>query len=315
MGDQLPTVDLGTGKKATQIAVGTMFSCALLDDATVKCWGYNGAGQLGLGDKLVRGDEPGEIGDNLPAIELGAGKTAVSIALGWAHACAVLNDGSLKCWGFNYPGQLGIGDSVSRGDNPSEMGDNLPAVKLGTVAPIKAVAAGYQHTCALFTDGSMKCWGGNFGGALGVGDSVHHGDEPWEMGDKLPLINLGTGKTAMAIDAAEYHTCAVLTDETVRCWGEGSYGRLGRENTNAYGYLPSHMGDQLPFVALGTGKKVKSITTYDRHSCAMLTDGSVKCWGNNGSGQCGYASPGTTGGQPGTMGDVLPMVKIFSNEW
>src|SRR5436190_12467161 len=116
MGNALPAVQLGTGRTATAIATGTDHTCALLDDGTVKCWGANLDGELGLGDKVTRGDGPGEMGDALPAVALGAGRTARAIATGQNHTCALLDDGSVKCWGSNGRGQLGIGSLQNKGD-------------------------------------------------------------------------------------------------------------------------------------------------------------------------------------------------------
>jgi alpha-tubulin suppressor-like RCC1 family protein len=98
------------------------------------------------------------MGDNLPAVDLGAGKTASAIAAGYFHTCALLNDGSVKCWGHNVDGQLGLGDSSDRGDGPNEMGDNLPAVNLGAGKMVSAMAAGSLFTCALLNDSRVKCW-------------------------------------------------------------------------------------------------------------------------------------------------------------
>jgi alpha-tubulin suppressor-like RCC1 family protein len=97
----------------------------------VKCWGSNVSGNLGLGDLANRGAMPGEMGDALPAVDLGAGKTAVAVvaALGY-HTCTILQGGAVKCWGFNDHGQLGLGDAMDRGDEPGEMGDTLLAVSL-----------------------------------------------------------------------------------------------------------------------------------------------------------------------------------------
>ncbi|AKT40390.1 uncharacterized protein CMC5_045430 [Chondromyces crocatus] len=102
----------------------------LLHDGRVKCWGYNDYGQLGLGDMEWRGDRPGEMGDSLPAVNLGTGKTAVALMAGGSHTCASLNDGTVKCWGSNDHDQLGLGDTDARGTSASHMGDNLPTVKL-----------------------------------------------------------------------------------------------------------------------------------------------------------------------------------------
>ena len=116
MGDALPAVDLGTGRTAKMISAGYAHTCAVLDDDSVKCWGRNNYGQLGFGDTSNRGDGPGEMGDNLDAVDLGTGRTAKMISAGDVHTCAVLDDDSVKCWGDNDYGQLGLGDTSNRGD-------------------------------------------------------------------------------------------------------------------------------------------------------------------------------------------------------
>ena len=118
--------------KVAPISLCGGFACAHLDDKSVKCWGNNWDGQLGVGDTNHRGDGPGEMGDNLPAVDLGTGRTATAISMGDGYTCALLDDNSVKCWGYNYYGQLGVGDTNNRGDGPNEMGDNLPAVDLGS---------------------------------------------------------------------------------------------------------------------------------------------------------------------------------------
>jgi len=102
----------------------------MLDNGSVKCWGENSYGQLGLGDIINRGDNSSEMGDNLTIVDLGSGRTATAIAAGSDHTCAILDNASIKCWGSNISGELGIGDTENRGDNSSEMGDNLPIISL-----------------------------------------------------------------------------------------------------------------------------------------------------------------------------------------
>ena len=239
MGNSLPTVPLGTGRTVVAITAGGAHTCALLDDASVKCWGYNGNGSLGLGDTASRGDAAGEMGDNLPAVALGStARTAVAITAGGYHTCALLDNGSVKCWGRNDFGQLGLGDTVARGDAAGEMGDNLPAVALGTGRTAVALTAGFGHTCALLDDGSVKCWGRNDFGQLGLGDTANRGDGAGEMGDSLPAVALGTGRTAVAITAGGYHTCALLDNATVKCWGSNDEGQLGLGDTANRGDAP-----------------------------------------------------------------------------
>ena len=119
-----------SGITARQIATGSNHTCALLDNATVKCWGENSFGRLGQGDTNDRGDVSGEMGKNLLAIDLGSGRTATQIAAGDFHTCALLDNATVKCWGENSSGQLGQGDTNARGDGPGEMGDLLPPVEL-----------------------------------------------------------------------------------------------------------------------------------------------------------------------------------------
>jgi alpha-tubulin suppressor-like RCC1 family protein len=124
-------VDLGTGRTALALEASYLHTCALLDDGSVKCWGSNDGGRLGLGDLASRGDNPGEMGDALPAVNLGTGRTALALAVGQGHTCALLDDTvGVKCWGSNDAGQLGLGDTTRRGDDPGEMGDALPFVSL-----------------------------------------------------------------------------------------------------------------------------------------------------------------------------------------
>jgi len=112
------------------ITAGSAYSCFILDNGSVKCWGENNLGQLGLGDIINRGDNSSDMGDNLTIVDLGTGRTATAIATGDSHTCALLDNASVKCWGENSYGQLGLGDNSTRGDNSSEMGDNLPIISL-----------------------------------------------------------------------------------------------------------------------------------------------------------------------------------------
>jgi len=181
--------------------------------ARSKCWGNNRLGRLGLGDTNDRGDGADEMGANLPSVDLGANWTVVEIAASALHTCARLENGAaraLKCWGYNGNGGLGLGDTLSRGDGEGEMGDSLPAVQLGTNRSAVALALRDRHSCALLNDGSVKCWGRNYFGQLGLGDTLHRGDEGGEMGDSLPAVDLGG--TAVQLTVGAEHTCALLHD-------------------------------------------------------------------------------------------------------
>ncbi len=155
-------------------------------------FGYNFYGQLGLGDTASRGDNPNEMGDNLPYLNLGSGRAALSLVAGYYHTCVLLDNKQVKCFGHNDFGQLGLGDKANRGDNPNEMGANLPYLNLGSGRSALSLVAGGYHTCALLDNKQVKCFGGNFEDQLGLGDTVGRGDNPNEMGDNLPYVNLGT---------------------------------------------------------------------------------------------------------------------------
>jgi len=308
MGANLPVVDLGPGVAATAIAGGGYHTCALLVGGSVKCWGFNDQGQLGLGDRDFRGDEPGEMGASLPVVDLGPGVTATAIAAGAVHTCALLAGGTVKCWGENY-GQLGLGDISYRGDEPGEMGASLPAVDLGPGVTATAISATAYHTCALLVGGAVKCWGLNFA-ALGLGDTETRGDEPGEMGANLPTVDLGTGKTAIAISAGGYHTCALLVGGTVKCWGANFYGSLGLGDAEIRGDQPGEMGDNLPPVDIGPGVKVRALAVGWDHSCVILASRALKCWGRNSFGELGLGDTNHRGDQSGEMGANLPTVDL-----
>lgn len=308
MGDNLPAIDLGTGKYAVQISIAGS-RCALLNDNTIKCWGAGSNGQLGNGATQEIGDDPGEMGDNQPAVDLGSGLVPVHVASGGLHHCVLFSGGGVKCWGYNHNGQLGLGDTSDRGDSLGEMGDNLPLVNLGQ--PVTALGLGSAHSCALLSNGTVKCWGLGQYGQLGQssGNTANMGDEPDEM-SSLAAINLGTGKTAVAIAVGGHHTCAILNDGSVKCWGSNNYGQLGLGDTTNRGVDLNQMGDNLPAINLGTGKTAVGIAAGFGTTCALLNDGKVKCWGKN-DGNLGLGDLNHRGDQPGEMGDNLPYVEFF----
>jgi uncharacterized repeat protein (TIGR01451 family) len=310
MGTNLPAVDLGAGRTATTLAAGVNHTCAILDTGAVKCWGLNNLGQLGLGNNANRGDQAGEMGDALPAVELGPGRTAIAIAAGTVHTCAILDDHSTRCWGGNGGGQLGLGDTSHRGDGAGEMGSALPAVDLGPGRSAVQITGGMSHTCAVLDDGTVKCWGDNAQGQLGQGDVLSRGDNAGEMGAALTPVNLGTGRTAVAIAAGQLPsnataTCAVLDNGAVKCWGGGSSGRLGLGNATNRGDNPNEMGDNLPAVNLGAGRTARAVSAGGNFACAVLDDGTVKCWGAGAQGQTGLGATNTTSA-PTSVADLGP---------
>jgi alpha-tubulin suppressor-like RCC1 family protein len=246
MGAALPAVDLGTGRKATQIATGGAHNCAILENGHVKCWGANTFGKLGIGEASTqsRGDAPGEMGNALPEVNLGTGRTAKLIAAGWGTTCAVLDDESIKCWGVI--GNYGTGTTHSVGYQPGQMGDMLAGISFPGRKVVQ-ISQKLEHACVLLDDGSVRCWGKNGSGQLGYGDKTYR-----DLAPTLPPVDLGTGRHALAISAGGgAHTCALLDDGKLKCWGGNAEGQLGLGNTTARGDAPGEMGDALPAADVG----------------------------------------------------------------
>jgi len=285
-------VNFGPGRTVKAISAGDYHTCAVLDDGSVRCWGYGGDGRLGYGNTNNVTD-PRSVGP----VDLGPGRTATAISAGAGHTCAVLDDGSVRCWGYGGDGRLGYGNT----NNVTDPGPVGP-VDLGQGRTAKAVTAGSAHTCALLDNGTVRCWGYAYDGNLGYSNTKNVGDNktPGAVGP----VDLGAGRTAKAITAGQRHTCALLDNGSVRCWGYGLDGRLGYGNTDAIGdnETPGSVGP----VDLGAGRTAKALTAGTAHTCAVLDDGSVRCWGNGGNGRLGYGDLMDIGDNeaPGSAGPV-----------
>jgi alpha-tubulin suppressor-like RCC1 family protein len=296
----LVAIDFGAGRTATAIAVGALHSCALLDNLTVKCWGRNQYGQLGYGDTDSRGDDAGEMGDALLAIDFGTGRTARAIAAGKYFTCALLDNFAVTCWGANTGGQLGLGDTTER-TSPTA----LAAIDFGSGLTARALSAGDDHVCAILGDGALVCWGGAGNGRLGSGGTSNIGDGTNEMGTKLAAVSLGSSSTAIAVSAGQAHTCVVFTSTEVKCFGNGGSGRLGVGNQNDLGDSPSEMGTALPAINLGTGRTALAVSAGAEHTCALLDNAALKCWGSGDSGRRGSSNMSNVGGSSGDMAALV----------
>jgi alpha-tubulin suppressor-like RCC1 family protein len=265
-------VNLGLGRTAKKIAAGAYFTCVILDNDQVKCWGMNYLGNLGYDDTNPRGTQSGDMAA-LGYVNLGMGRTAKDIVLGWGHACAILDNDQLKCWGWNSRGQLGYGDTTTRGDVPGSMAA-LGYVNLGVGRTVKEVSIGEEFTCAILDNDQLKCWGGNVYGELGYENTIQRTDP-----SALSYVNLGSGRTAKHISSGRYFTCAILDNDQMKCWGNGGFGGLGYNNYQTYGAFPDSMVN-LPFVDLGVGRTVKSVNLGWAYACVILDNDQAKCWGN-----------------------------------
>jgi alpha-tubulin suppressor-like RCC1 family protein/subtilisin family serine protease len=282
------SVDLGG--KAVEIAAGENHTCARLEDGAVRCWGRAAAGQLGYGNR-------NDIGDNeVPRVagNVDIGGRAVHIAAGQQHTCAIVEGGSVRCWGLGETGRLGYANTRTIGDD--ETPASAGAVALGGSAA--RLALGQFHTCALLESGAVRCWGFGLYGQLGYGQSATIGDDetPASRGD------VDVGGTAIQIAAGAQHTCVLRDTGAVRCWGYGVYGPLGYGNTDTIG------NDEMPATAgdVPVGAKVINLTAGGQRTCALLQTGAVRCWGYGLYGALGYASTETIGDNetPSSIGDV-----------
>jgi alpha-tubulin suppressor-like RCC1 family protein len=222
--DETPATmgDIELGGKAVGLALGAYHSCALLDNGAVRCWGFGLYGQLGYGQSTTIGD------DETPASagNVNIGGTARQIAAGAYHTCALLDSGAVRCWGYGIYGALGYGntETIGNDETPASAG----SVQLGGSAI--AIAAGGHHTCAIMTSGAARCWGYGLHGVPGYSSVQTIGDNetPASAGD----LTIGAAVTHLACGTS--HSCAVSSDG-VRCWGEGSLGRLGRATIDDIG--------------------------------------------------------------------------------
>jgi alpha-tubulin suppressor-like RCC1 family protein len=238
---------------------------------------------------------------------LTGGVLAKAVTTGASHSCALLKDGSIKCWGLNDSGQLGLGDEVSRGRASSDMGKNLPPVDIGRGHEASQVSAGGSHTCAIIGR-QVACWGSNRFGQLGVGSTENRGTDPAQMGKGLFAVDLGSGRSARRVTAGGNHTCALLDDDEIKCWGANSQGQLGAGDTENRGDQLEELGDALKPVDLG--ERAVQVAAGNDFTCAILKSGHVKCWGANDRGQLGIGDTDNRGTDPSQMGDALPAVKL-----
>lgn len=303
MGNNLGLVNIGS-KKAIDLDSGARHQCALLDNGDVKCWGLNDAGQLGQGNTNNIGDNFGEMGSELKAIPIG--NTAIALAVGDSHSCVITSAHQVKCWGLNMSGQLGQDGVVSLGDTPYEVAALSP-VFLGQGRQATALAAGKEHTCAILDTGAVKCWGKNSSGQLGLDHRSNMGDGVGEMA-ALATVNLGLGHTATAIAAGDNFSCALLDDGGVKCWGENLSGQLGQEsNLN----LGDDVGEMSQIHPINLGQTARYIAAGGSTACALLTDGGLRCWGENSSGQLGINTTEDIGDNVGEIGRLSPIEMGF----
>ena len=255
-----------TGVVATSIAAGRDHTCALVADGTIYCWGSNSNGQLGTGDTSY-------LFSATPRLVSGI-SNATNIATGAMHACAVVDNGAVKCWGTGAKFRLGLASSYAQNDV------STPTSVAGLSGlTVVQVSAGTSQSCVLLNTKAVKCWGDNATGQLGAGATSSATPSP----RAVTGID-GTTSSAVQISMGSQHACAVLTDGTAKCWGNGGSGRIGNAATTTAATPASvKMGGNVL-----TG--IRAVASGSESSCAIINSGEVVCWGNNASGQLGNGS-------------------------
>jgi cysteine-rich repeat protein len=258
---------------AAALTAGSEHTCVLLDGGAVRCWGSGTVGKLGLGNTNFIGDN--ELPSAVGPINLGGAATQISA--GAVHTCALRDDGNVFCWGSNSMGQLGYGNTTIIGDTETP----LAAGPVSIGAPAISIAAGWEHTCAVTEQGSVKCWGNGANGRLGYGNITSIGDN--ELPSSVGVVTLD-GDVATAVSIGLTHSCALIDNGGVRCWGAGDLGQLGLASTVTIGdnEAPSLVAQ------INIGYPVLQLETYYSHTCVILDINAVRCWGRNLDGQLGY---------------------------
>jgi hypothetical protein len=236
----VPAIDVYTANYGS-------FSCAHTAAFDVRCWGRNNAGQLGGG--TIGGESANPV--TVRGLE-----GVYSLALGGEHACALLEDGSVRCWGRNREGQLGNGGTTNAA---------APVAVQGLGGRAVAIAGGFQHTCAVLESGSVRCWGNNEYGELGNGTTTAFGVA------NPASVSVADISDAVAITAGRYFTCALSANGTVRCWGDAAGGQLANGATS--GRVTT------PVVVSGLPAPAIALEANARNPCAVLANGTVYCWG------------------------------------
>ena len=273
------------------VDIGMNHVCAVATDNTVRCWGANDDYQIGNQSTSFDVDAAVPVVVDYNGGHSQGTDLAVSIGAGGYHNCAIETDGTLKCWGANYYGQTGTMSSSNTLQFPG------PVVSLDNSNQLEVLAidAGLSHTCAIVGNvsssggitndgGRVACWGRNHFGQIGDDTTIDR-DQPVYVVDE----NGNEIQNVTAISVGRIHNCAIV-DGNAMCWGYNVYGNLGNESlVGVNNYSPHAVNvttlqhTQRQAVAVGSG-------FY--HSCALLDNGSVSCWGNGDDYEFGDGSSG-----------------------
>ena len=274
------------GKTIVQISAKVWYALALASDGTVYSWGFNSWGQLGNGTSGTANNASAPVAVKTAGTPM-EGKTIVQVAAGATHSLALATDGTIYAWGKNEYGQLG-NDSTTNSPVPVAVKTAGTPMDGKTIIQIHA---GYEHSLALASDGTVYAWGRNNSGQLGKNDAT-------DTHIPAAVQTLGTpmaGKVIVQLAAGNSQSMALASDGTVYTWGWNQYGQLGN-GTTTNSRIP------IAIVTTGTplaGKIISQIAAGNAHALAMTDDGTVYTWGWNQYGQLGNNS---------TINSSLPVI-------
>ncbi|MFN7725672.1 MAG: PKD domain-containing protein [Rubrivivax sp.] len=250
---QTVSAQTSTLPPARSIAGGDGHACANTPSGGLKCWGFNSTGQLGNGST----------NNSSTAVDVfGLESGIVSVATAAYSTCALNQAGAVHCWGLNGSGQVGDGSNINR---------STPVAVSGLASGVVAISAGWEHMCALTSAGTVKCWGAGSNGQLGQGSIAN---------SRTPVDVVGLPSGVVAISTGAYHSCALTSAGTVRCWGANFSGQLGNGTTSS---------STTPVAVLGLEAGAVALDAFGEHSCAITSARGLLCWGLGTSGQLGNA--------------------------
>jgi alpha-tubulin suppressor-like RCC1 family protein len=281
---------------AVQVSTGQTHTCATLSDGTAWCWSDNFFGELGIGNATG----PSVCDDGNPcalaAMQVhGVGNSGVltgvkKVVASSNFSCALLTNGTVACWGLNAYGTLGV---TSTGQQCASTTCSTFPLLISGVTGATEIAAGQNHVCALVAGGAVKCWGENGSGQLGNGTNVGNASCGWTSSCNVtPTAVKGVGGTgslsgvsAIASGHSASHTCVVLSNGSPACWGYNASGQLGVGGSSGPSLCWGSPCAMTPTAVSLTG--VAAIAADQSNSCALISDGTMQCWGSNFSGQLG----------------------------
>jgi len=272
-----PTVINVGGKTVKQIFTGSKTACAVTTDSLLYCWGRNDYGELALGSGTV-----GTTISSPTQVNLGTGRTvyeakiADTVGIGTDIMCVILDNYSLNCAGYNVNGQLGDGTFANKNVLTAiNLGSGITAKKLYFL--IATSVDGSIGTCVIDNNNGLKCWGNNTYGKLGVGSSSGSLTTP-------ATVNVGFGLSVKKLinSSARYTACAILSDDSLKCWGENGGGQVG-DNTYVNRTAPVS-------VMVGVGRFVKNVFEFNNSWYSVLDNNTLASWGFNYRGQLGVGN-------------------------